>query len=469
MKKVIIAIAVLAVLAGTSIGVFIGVKSKSNQEAKKQEEILADNVLFNIEEASIIRINVAYPDGDYTIDYSMDNEEWIITDASAGDYFALNQSTVNGICTYICGLTADTNYGEATEENKAKYGLSNPYTVTVTDYSSSYTLYIGDKSPTGDYYYAYTDTKNNIYAINAVDAESILTTRLTLKNNSLIPYTDNEIIGITVKRDGNLIYELSYNTDSRLWELPDEYSMLTVNQTRPSNTATLLARLTAEEMFEMSDDDFTQYGFDNPDAEFTIKSSDGTEKTILVSEYGKNAQTYLYVYLTDQKQVETYYTSDLKFIEYNIFDLIMQTVESANMYAITEFEFMCDELSDSFTVDMANNTAECRGNEIDLSKAELKSFFTTFYNSFSYINITDIDIESQPELVNPVFSAKYTQSNGSISTIDLVSTGEGSKCFVFADGEYTGTITDSSFISGSNSMISTYELLCTHAEFEPNN
>lgn len=469
MKKLIIAAVVLAALAGVSTGVFMGFRAKSQKEAQKQEEELADNVLFDISESSIIRVEIEYPDGSYTADLSVDSGEWILTDSPDGDSFSLNQSTLDGICTYINSLTANTSYGEATEENKAKYGLDEPYKVTVTDYSNSYTLYIGDKSPTGDYYYAYTDTKNNIYAISASDAENIITTRLTLRDNKLIPYTDNEVTGISVKRNGELIYELNYNLDSRLWELPDEYSMLTVNQTRPSSVVTNVTRMTAEEMFEISDDDFTKYGFDNPDAEFTIKGSDGTEKTILVSKYGKNAQTYLYVYLTDTKQVETYYTADLKFIEYNIFDLILQTIEIANMYAVSSFEIECAELSESFSVDAANSYAECRGQEIDLSSAEIKSFFETFYNIFSYIGLTDIDVNAEPELSDPVFSAKYTKTDGSISTIDLVSTGEGSRCYVFSNGEYTGTITESSFISGANSMISAYEILCTHAGIEPDN
>lgn len=467
MKKIIIAVAVLAVMAGISIGAFVTVKSKSEKENQKKIETLADNVLFNVDSKTINKIDIFYPDSNYTAE--LKDEEWIMTSSSTGENFALNQATLQQLCTFVSELTADTNYGEATDENKAKYDLNEPYKVTFSDGESSYTLYIGGKSPTGDYYYAYTDTKNNIYAIAAADAEAILTTRLSLKDNKFVPYADNEVTGLTVKKDGKTVYELTLNPETNFWELPEEYSMLTVNQTKPENIITLITRLTAVEMIEESPDDFTKYGFDNPIAEFIVKASDGTEKTLLMSKYGKNAETYTHVYLNDSKQVETYYTADLKFIDYDVFDLIMQTVESANMYTVSEFEINCDELSDKFTINQDNGIVKCRDSEIDLNNAELKSFFDTFYNSFSYIIITDIDVESEPELKEPVFSAKYTKTNGTTSSIDLVSTGDGSNCFVFADGVYTGTITDSSFISGTNSMLSAYENLCRQAGIKPNN
>ncbi len=467
MKKIIIAAAVLVVLAGISIGAFIAVKSKSEKDNQKKIETLADNVLFSIESETINKIDIFYPDSNYTAE--LKDKEWIMTASSTGENFALNQTTLQQLCTFISELTADTNYGEATDENKAKYDLNEPYKVTVSDGESLYTLYIGGKSPTGDYYYAYTDTKNNIYAIAASDAEAILTTRLSLKDNRFVPYSDNEITGLTVKKDGEIVYELTFNPETNLWELPEEYSLLTVNQTRPESIVTTITRLTAVEMLEESPDDFTKYGFDNPIAEFIVKASDGTEKTFLMSRYGKNAETYTHVYLNDSKQVETYYTGDLKFINYDIFDLIMQTVENANMYTVSEFEINCNELSDKFTINQDNGIAECRDSEIDLNNAELISFFESFYNTFSYTVITDIDVESEPELKEPVFSAKYTKTDGTTSSIDLVSTGDGNNCFVFANGVYTGTITDSSFISGTNSMLSAYENLCRQAGIKPNN
>ncbi len=113
--------------------------------------------------------------------------------------------------------------------------------------------------------------------------------------------------------------------------------------------------------------------------------------------------------------------------------------------------------------------AECRGTEIDLNNAELKSYFETFYNTFSYLNITGIDIEAEPKLEGPVFSVKYTFKDGTSTAIDLVSAGNESECYIFANGEYTGTLTDPSFMTGTYSMLSAYENLCRQSDLTPNN
>lgn len=466
MKKGIIAIVALAAAAGISTGAFFAVKSKSDKETKQEEISAADNVLFELDENAISKIQIDNSDGSYTAE--LVDSMWQMADSS-DDVFDLNQTAFSGICTFFSNLTASTSYGEATDENKQKYGLSDPYVITIYDGEASHTLYIGDLSPTGDYYYAYTSEKNNIYAIDASDGDSLIFDRISLKDDSFVPYSDNEVVEMTLKKDGEIVYDLTFDTDTGLWHLPEKYSLLTVNQTKPANMVTLITRLTAELMYTESDDDISAFNFDEPAAEFTVTGADGTQRTILMSHYGTESKTYTHAYMTDSKQVEVYYAADLKFIDYEVFDFIMQSVENANMYSITDFEIDCSELSDKFAFDSTAMKAECRGTEIDLNNAELKSYFETFYNTFSYLTITGIDIDAEPELEDPVLSLKYTFKDESTASIDLVSTGSENDCYVFADGKYTGTITDASFISGTYSMISAYETLCRQADLTPNN
>ncbi len=466
MKKGIIALVALAAAAGISMASFFAIKSKSEKETRQEEISAADKVLFELDEASLTKIRIDNSDGSYTAEYT--DNSWKMTDSS-DDVFDLKQDVFSGICTFISNLTAHDSYGEANDENKQKYGLNDPYTITVFSGDESHTLYIGDISPTGDYYYAYTSEKNNIYAISASDGESLIFDRINLKNDSFVPYTDNDIVGMTLKKNGDVVYDLTFDTNAGLWQLPEEYSMLTVNQTKPSNMVTLITRLTAEIMYPESDDDMETFNFDEPAAEFIVTGADGTQRTILMSHFGSEAKTYTHTYMTDSKQVEVYYASDLKFIDYEVFDFITQSVENANMYSITNFEINCSGLSDKFTFDSASMKAECRGTEIDLNNAELKSYFETFYNTFSYLNITGIDIDAEPKLEEPVFTAKYTFKDGGSSVIDLVSTGNDNDCYIFIDGEYTGTITDLSFMSGTYSMLSAYENLCRQSDLTPNN
>lgn len=460
MKKAIITVAVLLAAAGISMGAFLAIKSNSEQEIKKEESSQADNVLFELNPDNINKLDITNADGSYTVEFI--DDKWILTE-NTGTPFDVNQITVQGVCTSVSILTADTSYGEVNEENKEKYGLIDPYIVTVYDDEASHTLYIGNESPTGEYYYGYTDEKNNIYAIPAADARAILTTRLSLKDNNLIPYGDNEIIGLKLIRDGETVYELNYDTKKSFWTLPDKYETLTVNQPKVSNIVTLLTRLTANEMLPETDEDFTKYGFDKPFAEFVVKSSDGTEKTLLLSRYGSQADVFTHVYIEEAKQVETYYTADLDFAEAELFDFVLNNIELANMNAVSEFEIISEDVNEKININAAEGWAECRGTRIELNNAEISGYFENFYNLFSYVRLVDINVDVQPELTDPVFTAKYVLNDGTETKVDFVSAEGSDNCFVFVDDEYTGTLSGNQFIYGDDSVSAAFNLLCRQA------
>lgn len=465
MKKGIIAVIALLAAAGVSAGAFFIIKDKDEKEQKQKADELAENQLFSIDADSINRIEINSSEGAYT--FLLENDKWV-NSPDSGNTFVPDQTKAQLICTTISDLEANTNYGDADSDSKEKYGLTDPYVLTVSDGSSSYTINIGDASPTGNYYYAMVDGKKKIYAVEASDATSLLSTRFELIDSSIIPCNTDEIAGITVKRGGKIAFELTLNSDNHLWELPEEYSMLTVNQTSPSTMTTVLSRLTAAQLLEENATDLSKYGLDSPYAELDVKSTDGKTYKLLISRYGRDSSNLLHVLLEDTGLVGLYYTSDLDFIDYDIYDIIMQNVESANMYNISEFEFTCAEAEDFFTINANEDTAQCRGTDIDLAKAEIKNMFVNFYNSFSYISITGIDVEASPELTAPVLSARYVLNSGVESKVDLVSTGEGSDCYVFVNGEYSGTKTSSDFITGNSSMMSAYKTLCELAGLTPN-
>ncbi|MDE5763993.1 MAG: DUF4340 domain-containing protein [Ruminococcus sp.] len=464
MKKAVIAIVALLIASGISIGAFVAVKSKSEKDNQKQVEILADNELFKIDSDSIGKIEIEVSGENYTLEN--DGSKWIMT-ASSSDIFTLDQIKVQGICTFISSLTADASYGSADDENKAKYGLDNPYKVTVYEGETPHTLYIGKQSPTGGYYYACTDSKSNIYAIQSADATEILSSRLELKDKNLIPYSESEITGLELIKDGETIYNLSYDETTRTWKLPPEYELLTIDQTAVSSILTLMTRVTAVEILPETDEDFTKYGFDNPIAEFIVRASDGSQRTLFMSRYGQNADSYTHVYIDDCQQVATYYAGDLKFINQTYSDFIMDRFEFSSINETAEFEISGTDFSDSFTVNASGKTAECRGNEINLGNAEIFSYFQNFFNRFSYVGIDNIDVESQPVLEYPLLSVHYILNNGTEKSVDFVPADD-EYCYVFIDGEYTCSLASNKFITGSDSVFSAYEILCRQAGIETN-
>ncbi len=461
MKKIIIAVIVLIIAAAASVTAFLTVKNKNDIEVQQQMEIIDDNVLFQTDSDEITKITIKNSDGNFTAEYI--DEVWMLTDSDNG-FFPLDDTKISGICNYISQLTASDNYGEATADKKVMYGLDTPFTITFTDTEGEHTLYIGDKSATGDYYYAASEGKDNIYAIPYNDATEILAQKYDLISSKMSSYGDNTIKGMKLIRDGKTVYDLKYDDEEKCWTLPEKYDMLTLDLATVSSMVTILARVTHQGMLSDDPSAFEEYGFDKPYAEFIITGSDGNTESFLFSKEKTQSATYTNVYLEDAGFTETYYTADINFINYEIFDLVEHSVEGASMYKINGFEIDCERGSDSFTIDNDNGVAKCRDTEIDLYNDELLTFFKSFYNSFAYTTISDIDVDVKPELENPVFTVKYKYDSGDIAELCMVESGDDGVCYVFFDGEYTGSLANKNFM---DSMIDSYNLLCSHSGIEP--
>lgn len=452
MKKVIISVVALLIVAGGSFGAFLAVKNKSDKETKQQASELADNVLFSFDDESIKEINFECPDGQYKAVVN-DDGDWKL---ESGE-FALDQTYIDALLTLVSDFTAETNYGEADSSKKSMYGLENPSeTITLSDGTKNYKIYVGNISPTNDYYYIMVDGKDKVYTVDSVHGSVLKASRLMIKSKELIPYKNNEIKQITVKKDGKTVYDLTFDTESSTWSLPKEYSNLPFDQTAVTSMLTTVTRLEAQQLLEENLDDFSKYGFDKPVAEVTVKGIDGTEQNILVSGKTDENKTYSYALIEDTNQVQMYYFSDLDFVDNKPIDFLPDSTTVATMYDVTGFDLTSGDINDSFTMDIANNILKVNGKEADIKNSENSTAFQNFYNALSILIFTETDVDASPDNSEPLLSAVFHVNDGTDIKIDLVDAGN-DKCYVFKDDVYTGGLIDMSRITGKTSVRSFYD------------
>lgn len=446
MKRPIIALAALAVIAAGSVGAFYAVKSRQNKKEQTAIEQAADLVLFSYDAETITKMSFDCTDGQYDVYY--DGAQWVLD----GGEFQLDQTYIQNVSTYAADLTAVTDYGAADDEKKAMYGLDHPETVTVTSGTEEKVISIGNISPTGDYYYIMVSGRDKIYAIDSLYGSVLRASRLMLKSKSLIPYDAWGMNRIVLTRNGETAYDLTYDEASDSWSLPEEYSKLTFDNTAVTSLNALMARLTAEEMLDEYLEDYSRYGFDKPAAEMTVYGKDGTSHTVLFSSNLTDSNNaYIYVLLKDSDQVEKFYRSDLDFINYTPLDFVVASAPVVSMANISGFEFSFGDITESYTVDIANLTGTKDGAALDLTDSTLNVPFQNFYNAISVLTYTDLDTDAQPELTDPVMSVLFhTTTEGDIQ-IDLTDAG-GGRCYVFRNGEYTGALVDSTTLTGKNSV-----------------
>lgn len=452
MKKVIISVVALLIVAGGSFGAFLAVKNKSDKETKQQASELADNVLFSFDDESIKEINFECPDGQYKAVVN-DDGDWKL---ESGE-FALDQTYIDALLTLVSDFTAETNYGEADSSKKSMYGLENPSeTITLSDGTNNYKIYVGNISPTNDYYYIMVEGKDKVYTVDSVHGSVLKASRLMIKSKELIPYKNNEIKQITVKKDGKTVYDLTFDTESSTWSLPKEYSNLPFDQTAVTSMLTTVTRLEAQQLLEENLDDLSKYDFDKPVAEVTVKGIDGTEQNILVSDKTDENKTYSYALIEDTNQVQMYYFSDLDFVDNKPIDFLPDSTTVATMYDVTGFDLTFGDINDSFTMDIANNILKVNGKEADIKNSENSTAFQNFYNALSILIFTETDVDASPDNSELLLSAVFHVNDGTNIKIDLVDAGN-DKCYVFKDDVYTGGLIDMSRITGKTSVRSFYD------------
>ena len=443
MKRKIIAIAVLLAAAGGSVGAYLAVKDKKDDEAKQYQEQLADLNLFSFDAEGINKIQFISSEGEYTAE--LIDSQWQLT---SGDDFPLDQDYINLLRTYASTLTAETSYSG----NKADYGLddANASTVILSSSDQSYTLHIGNVSPTSEYYYVSVGDKPQIYAVSSLYGSNFSTERLMLKNKDLVPYDDMEISQITVKKNGEIVYDLTYDSETYSWSLPEEYSDLPFDNTAVTSMINTMTRLQAEQMLDENLEDLSKYGFDEPYAEAIIKGLDGTERKITVGK-ATNGGTYTNVLIGDDNQVEAYFTADLDFIEKTPFDFLPDTIYNPTMYDINSIDFTFGEKKYNITVDMEGSKGTVNGVEFDMNIMNVSTAFQNFYSSFSTVIASGLDMKAKPSLDKPLLTVVYHCTDGTDFTYQLTA-GENENCYIFNDGKYTGLLLSSDRLTGKNSV-----------------
>lgn len=452
MKKTIIAVIILIILAAASATALLIVKNKEDKKAKEASEQSEDYTLFSFDSDSVNKVTFDCPDGKYTAE--LYDSSWQL---SGSDEFIISDSYVQNVCTYMSDLTAEKDYGEADEENKAAFGLDDPTVITASDGSSEYTVYVGDPDPTGSYYYIMTGDRNKIYAIDTLYGCVLKTSRLMMKDTYMLPYSDDEIERIQLVKSGETVYDLTHSDDDDTWRLAEEYSGLTVDKTSITSMINVMTRIEVQEFLDENLEDYSKYGFDKPAAELLVTGDDGETVKLLFSYYGDDTSTYTHV-LFESGQAAKFYTGDVDFIEYTPANFLVQEVCNVSVYSISGFDITFNGVSDSFDVNMNENSISMNGVSVSYLGDKAATAFTNLYNSLIYITLQEVDISAVPEKNEPLLSVTYRLNDGTDKLFELYQRDEDS-CYAFVDDSYTGAIVSMDELDGKNSVNEFYEKL----------
>lgn len=456
MKRIKIAIAVMAVILIAALGIYLLANHFNTKKSKKETDEANKLILFNIDEDAIDKVDIHNETGNYIAEY-IDNKGWELTNS---DEFELNASSITAICSNFSNLTASKILDDT---NASKYGFDNPITLTVYTGGTSYKLFIGDATPTYENFYVMKENDDNIYLIDYTTGAILCATKNTLKQTYVLNYLTSEIDHFCLwegaEKDENIRFSMNKDANG-VWSMNKPYEDTSVYNTQITN---FLADATRDEIFSFvtencPESDYGKYGFDDP--KYVLEVTAGEKHTKVIFGDYTNNENEMYGLFTDSGQVVTFISNEISALGYDTMDMMNTTVYSADINDVTEVKVEMPDAEALMEINSYDEKYVLNGNQIKDDNA--KSAFISFFNSFNNTYFESIENNQKPE-GEPEITITYTLSNNTVNKIEYIPVpGEDSNTYwAVKNNEYTGFVVRKKIIAN---IAASYEELAEAVE-----
>ncbi len=446
MKHIKIAVIIMLAVVAAAAAIFFTanyISDKSEKNKKAEEEKL---VLFDFDEDSVKKLDIENESGKFTAQYDDHVGYWTISDAD----FALNDTSVMNAIQYMSTLKATDILDD---KESQKYGFDKPIKLTAyTSSDESYTLLVGNSSPTNEYYYVMKEGDDNIYLVDFATGVLLSLNKDSLK--SVFPYSCStyDVTSFTLwkgsESDENILFSMQKQSDES-WKMikPFEDDSVFLSTVDQYLTAAVKDQLNAFIEEGCKESDYPKYGFDKPTFVFEMNTDSKNYKVIFGKDTDDGKSTY--ALCANNGQVITFEKNTATVLGSTTIDMIDTTIFSPDKQDIKTVEVKyegsektLDINSEYFKADTSVNVTD-ESSEID-EKTQLKAKYISFFNSFNALKADTLDKKAQPEN-DPSLSIKYNMADGSENLIEYTKSGD--SYYAFKNGEYTGFMVDADSIT----------------------
>ncbi len=428
MKRIKIAIIVLAAVVIVSIGIFLIANYFNNQSIEKNKEEEQKLVMFDFNQETINKIEISNEDGVFITEYDEENG-WTLTN---DDKMVFNQYYPNSICSNLANLNA-TKILKNTD--KSKYGLDNPTKITAYAGDESYTVFIGDPNPTYDSYYAMKENDPNIYLIEYSYGEILNPSKDDLKETAIYPYSVYSVTNFTLwngkETDENILFSIGQDS-SGAWILEKPILKTPAKSINVSEFLTQSSRDAINSFVQenCTEADYAKYGFDDPCCVFEISTTDDTTKLIF-GDYTEDGSE-IYGLFPKTGQVVTFLPNNVTLLHYKTSDMINTVIFSADISRIVSVDVTFADKKAVLGIsgsDYSVNDVKVSDNAAD----KFTAFYNAFNNAYMDANKTDGKPSGDAEII-----IEYTQTSNVVSRVKYIPVPDSDEYWVMSDINYTG-------------------------------
>jgi len=478
MKSVKNLIVPFIILIALIIGVviyYVATNIKNSQETETSQGYI-DVVFFNYTDVASVSVYNSETqftslvkcsfgaDDSMTFDYQGD-------DAVEGQKYS--QSKLYEYISYLVSFTCNAKVSSA--GNYADYGLDNPrYTISITTISGDVTtIYLGNKSPDGQFCYMYVAGSADIYTINVFKYDLAAKTGIDFLDSTAlsIDYSDLATVHFDRKTDG-LSLDANVILNDKGVASFEFYKPYTHSSSGYFCTMIdSIVDLEITEYVAIAPDELSKYGLEEPTYHFVLTSNSGSKTELFFS---RELSGYYYGYVAGMDNyfmISTYQIDNLDLAETVLIDPYVcycyaKDISTINCtYGDKSFKFTL-YVPDGESITSDKSSVELDGRNAKISDSTGRSFCSILFESIACIKIAG----SEPDAVvdtsaGPVITLEFVD-NAYTSTVYEFYTRDADSFYVFKNGEFTSFYVYSSeiFYNGgldtySYGFWSAYELL----------
>jgi hypothetical protein len=326
--------------------------------------------------------------------------------------------------------------------NLAQYGLKDPETITAfMKDGKAYTVEVGNQLPSGNGTYLKLKGENKVYNTNSETGNILTISRSSIWNYLLYNLSIEEISGVTLEKDGNVIFSAKKENESK-WDISSpviaEAKIEKINQILASIKAP-----TASELVEVDPKNLNKYGLQNPKYTCQIETSVGKAKILFGNEKIKG--TLIYAKLENINEVFTISEKYIDFADTPIQDMANPYLYTPFIYDISKIvvnlngKTSASEIAADSTSSIDDVKYKVNGKSANVKDKNGDLYFEKYYAALVDLNTDRIVASAKPSGKQESAITYYLKEANKVMKIGFVPKDK-NNYFIFKNNRYSGFI-----------------------------
>ncbi len=450
-KRVVILVAVLAVITGAYVLLKDRIGTGDEQEFKSSYQKVVDLKLTEVE-----KVTVTNGEDTFVITRDEDENGWKLDKPADLNYDSSKVQSVV-INAYSVGSSKVI---EEDASDLSKFGFDNPVVVNVRTKDGNETVYeLGAKTPGGSYYMRLKES-TRVYKVDSYAGDRIAVKKNDLRKSELFSVQPDEITQFSMERGGSVLFKAE-KLDEYEWRFTYPIKG-NLNASAITPMLEAVSGMAVSEFVEENVSDMSEYGLHTADYALAFRTSAGGEKKILLG-YEKEKDREIYASLEGSNEVISVSLENLKFLDKPLREIVEVFAYIVNINDVSAIDVEMDGYKVRLDIQTDPDDKENDKFYVDSKLAVMEDEngdqpFRKYYQALIGVTLAEIDPDAQPEGEAEITFTYYLKKDPEIMKVEFIPKDE-YYYYVVRNGEYSGVLVSKSKFDEPEGVRDSYDKL----------